>query len=87
MKILGIIVLIAILFVLFKPAYTKKIQGENSISEYRKIDINGEKIQVLIRGHNKDNPILVFVHGGPCCSEIPYVRKYQDELEKDFNIL
>lgn len=87
MKILGIIVLIAILFVLFKPAYTKKIQGENSISEYRKIDINGEKIQILIRGHNKDNPILVFVHGGPCCSEIPYIVKYQKEWEKEFTIV
>lgn len=31
--------------------------------------------------------IIIFVHGGPCCSEIPYVRKYQSELEKDFTIV
>lgn len=41
----------------------------------------------MIRGVDKRNPILIFVHGGPGCSEIPYVRKYQDLLEKDFTIV
>ena len=27
------------------------------------------------------------VHGGPCCSEIPYVRKYQNLLEQNFTIV
>ena len=44
-------------------------------------------LEIMIRGNDRNNPVLIFVHGGPCCSEIPYVRKYQDELEKDFNIL
>ncbi len=33
------------------------------------------------------NPIVIFVHGGPGCSEIPYVREYQDLLEKNFTIV
>ena len=69
------------------PTWTPKINGSNSISELRSVSINGADLTVLIRGTNKDNPVLIFVHGGPCCSEIPYVRKYQDELEKDFTIV
>lgn len=41
----------------------------------------------MIRGRDRNNPVLIFVHGGPCCSEIPYVRKYQKNLENDFTIV
>ena len=82
MKYIFLVLVFFVLYVLFKPAYTKKIKGENSISEYRKIKINGEDIQMLIRGYDRNNPVLVFVHGGPCCSEIPYIVKYQSEWEK-----
>lgn len=66
---------------------TPAIKGDNSISELRKVNIGDTELEIMIRGNDRDNPVLIFVHGGPCCSEIPYVRKYQDELEKDFNIL
>ena len=69
------------------PTWTPAIKGSNSISELRSVTVNDADLTVLIRGENKDNPVLLFVHGGPCCSEIPYVRKYQDELEKDFTIV
>nr|MCR5723337.1 alpha/beta hydrolase [Lachnospiraceae bacterium] len=92
-KILKIIVLIILLLILFlavravMPARTPGIKGENSISEYRKVNINGADLQVMIRGTDKSNPVVIFVHGGPCCSEIPYVRKYQNDLEKEFTIV
>lgn len=41
----------------------------------------------MIRGADRDNPIVIFVHGGPGCSEIPYVRKYQERLEKRFTVV
>ena len=88
--ILIIVALIMPVFLLIRfisPTWTPKINGSNSISELKSVQINGEDLTVLIRGNNKDNPVLIFVHGGPCCSEIPYVRKYQGELEKDFTIV
>ncbi len=69
------------------PTWTPKITDKNSISELRKVEINETEIEVMIRGCNRDNPIIVFVHGGPCCSEIPYIRGYQDLLEKEFTII
>jgi Predicted hydrolases or acyltransferases (alpha/beta hydrolase superfamily) len=69
------------------PTWTPKISGDNSISELKRVEINHAKLEIMIRGNNRDNPIIIFVHGGPCCSEIPYVRKYQDLLEKKFTIV
>ncbi|MBQ4522256.1 MAG: alpha/beta hydrolase [Lachnospiraceae bacterium] len=89
-KILKTIFIILFLFIairLFSPTWTPSIKGENSISELTKVEINGVNLEVMIRGSDKNNPVLIFVHGGPCCSEIPYVRKYQENLEKDFTIV
>lgn len=90
LKIIKVIFIILLLFIgirLFSPTWTPSIKGENSISELTKVDIDGAYLEVMIRGNDKNNPVLIFVHGGPCCSEIPYVRKYQESLEKDFTIV
>ncbi|NUU79795.1 alpha/beta fold hydrolase [Paenibacillus xylanilyticus] len=81
-----VVLLIAILSLIF-PTWTPGIKGENSISTLGQVEINGADHEVMIRGTDRDNPILIFVHGGPGCSEIPYVRKYQEELEEHFTIV
>ena len=87
LKMLGILLLLFIAFRLFGPTWTPSIKGANGISELKKVTINGTELTVMIRGADKSNPVLLFVHGGPCCSEIPYVRKYQESLEKEFTIV
>lgn len=89
-KIIIFILILVVLFLLvecFKPTWTPKIKGDNSISELREVEINGTSLEVMIRGCDKSNPVIIFVHGGPCCSEIPYARKYQDLLEKNFTVV
>ncbi len=68
-------------------SWTKKIRGRNAVSALKKVIINGEEHAFLIRGKDRRNPVIIFVHGGPGCSEIPYVVKYQRELEKNFTIV
>ncbi|KAA8746315.1 alpha/beta fold hydrolase [Paenibacillus sp. UASWS1643] len=80
------IILIVIVALIF-PTWTPKIKGENSISMLEQVEINGTGHEVMIRGVDRTNPILIFVHGGPGCSEIPYVRKYQKELEQHFTVV
>ncbi len=87
LKTSSIILLLFLVFRLFSPTWTPSIKGENSISELRKVAINGANLEVMIRGNDKNNPVLLFVHGGPCWSEIPYARKYQKNLEKNFTIV
>ncbi len=86
-KKIGIILAILIVIGVFFPTWTPSVDGENSISELREVEINGTKLQLMIRGCDRGNPILLFVHGGPCCSEIPYVVKYQREWEEKFTIV
>ncbi|MGI2293849.1 alpha/beta fold hydrolase [Paenibacillus sp. GXUN7292] len=87
LKISTIAVVILIFIGLIFPTWTPSIKGANSISVLEKVEINGTKHALMIRGVDKNNPILIFVHGGPGCSEIPYVRKYQKRLEQNFTIV
>lgn len=81
-----VIVLILVAGLIF-PTWTPAIKGERSISTLEQVPINGTKLEVMIRGADRDNPIMILVHGGPGSSEIPYVRKYQDQLEQNFTIV
>jgi hypothetical protein len=47
------------------PSYTPAIKGNNAVSTLEKLDLEGVKQSVLIRGNDISNPILLFLHGGP----------------------
>ena len=66
---------------------TKKIRNINGISEVLYLNINNTLQYVLIRGENLNNPILLFLHGGPGASATAMLRKYNTDLEKQFTIV
>lgn len=86
-KIILVIIVSIIVIGLVFPTWTPRIIGNNSVSTLEQVEINGTTHEIMIRGVDRHNPIVIFVHGGPGCSEIPYVRKYQDLLEKNFTIV
>ena len=58
---------------------------ENSIAEELKITIGGVEQYILLRGRNKSNPILVFLHGGPGATVVNSLfRYYHSKLEDHF---
>ncbi len=57
-----------------------------SISEKRFVTIGGVEQGLFIRGKNTENPVLLFVHGGPCFSEYFLVEKYPTGLEEAFTV-
>ncbi|MDM5232538.1 alpha/beta hydrolase [Lysinibacillus pakistanensis] len=86
LKYIGVIIILILLLVLFRPTWTSNIKGDNSISVLEQVKINGTKQQIMIRGRDQNNPVIIYVHGGPSVSEIPYA-KYEDLLEKDFTVV
>ena len=50
------------------------------------MDIGGVKQGMFINGKNLENPVLLFVHGGPCFSEYFLVEKHPAGLEEIFTV-
>ena len=59
---------------------------ENSIAEKVFVEIGGVKQGMFIRGKNLENPILLFVHGGPGFPEYFLAEKYCAPLEEHFTL-
>ncbi|MCI0768403.1 alpha/beta hydrolase [Bacillus sp. TL12] len=86
-KCLGVVIILILAIALFFPTWTPHIKGDSNISTLEQVKINGSNHEIMIRGNDKNNPVIIFVHGGPGCSEIPYADKYQDLLESNFTVV
>ncbi len=60
---------------------------EGSISELRQVTLNGRKEWISIRSENRENPVLLFLAGGPGGSQMAAVRYDLGELEKHFIVV
>jgi pimeloyl-ACP methyl ester carboxylesterase len=63
------------------------IHTPNGIDEGRYVLIGGLRQWVQIRGESRDNPVLLFVHGGPALSMIPFTYRSMRPWEKYFTIV
>lgn len=51
------------------------------------MEIGGIQQALYFRGQNVDNPVILWVHGGPGNSMMPYLQLYQYEWENDFTVV
>jgi pimeloyl-ACP methyl ester carboxylesterase len=59
---------------------------KGSIAEKIYVNINGVEQGMFIRGKDTNNPVLLFVHGGPCFSEYFLFEKFPTGLEDIFTV-
>jgi pimeloyl-ACP methyl ester carboxylesterase len=94
-KVFKVLILIVVSIVIlsslwwFWPERTPSIksQNNNSIASIEYIKIGDVEQCVLIRGHNTNNPILLFLHGGPGMPMMYMSHEFQRPLEKDFTVV
>ena len=56
------------------------------ISVEQKITLGGYEQTIFIRGRDRANPVLLFLHGGPGLPEMPFSH-VNAELERDFTVV
>ena len=82
----GLLAAAFVVWFVFK-SYTMPIWTENGIAELEAVNVNGDRQYVLIRGDDRNAPILFFLHGGPGMSAMYLGYAFQRPLEKDFVVV
>ena len=65
----------------------RRITSPNGIEELRAVEIGGIKQWISVRGRDRRNPILLFIHGGPASTEMPVNWLYQGAWEDYFTVV
>jgi pimeloyl-ACP methyl ester carboxylesterase len=88
----GILILISLLLV-WSPGKSEPFLDENgnllagSISEKIRVNINGVDQGMFIKSKDINNPVLLFVHGGPGMPEYWLTQRYPTRLEDHFTVV
>jgi len=65
----------------------RRITSPQGIEETRAVRIGGIDQWISVRGHDRRNPILLFVHGGPASTEMPVSWLYESGWEDYFTVV
>jgi proline iminopeptidase len=83
-----VLVLVAAGLRLFLPISTPAFaNAPNSIAVVERWQIDGTEQSVVIRGRDRANPILLWIHGGPGSGQTPVARRFNGALEDKFTVV
>jgi pimeloyl-ACP methyl ester carboxylesterase len=86
------VALLALTAALLRPASTAPILAANgepqpgSVAELTTVNTGGHDLGLMIRGTSADNPVLLFLAGGPGGSELGAMRRHLPALEESFTV-
>ncbi|MEW6751864.1 MAG: alpha/beta hydrolase [Candidatus Latescibacterota bacterium] len=66
---------------------TPELEGERSVASLETVRLGGAEQWVLIRGHDRSHPVVLFLHGGPGMPAMYLAHAWQRELERDFVVV
>jgi pimeloyl-ACP methyl ester carboxylesterase len=68
-------------------AANRKIVSPSGVEELLKIDVNGCAQWLSIRGRDRHNPVLLYIHGGPGSPTMPEAWTFQSPWEDYFTVV
>lgn len=87
------VLLLGLTALVARPASTQPIPGPDgeplpgSIAELTSLEVDGHDLGLMVRGHDVDNPVLLFLAGGPGGSELGAMRRHLPDLEQHFTVV
>jgi pimeloyl-ACP methyl ester carboxylesterase len=82
LTVLGIVSVVPI-----RRGYTSQYNSPESIASLEQVWLSGGRQYILIRGKNKQNPVLLLLHGGPGMPTMYLAHNFQHNLERDFVVV
>jgi pimeloyl-ACP methyl ester carboxylesterase len=88
----GISIIFFLIFLAISPGKIDPFLDANrgvlkdSVSEIISLEIGGVDQKMIIRGRNRQNPVILFLHGGPGSTEFPFSADLRAVMEDDFTI-
>jgi pimeloyl-ACP methyl ester carboxylesterase len=70
-----------------RVAERRAIRSPNGINSLEAVRIGGIDQWIEVRGQNVNNPLLLFIHGGPGVAFIPLAGSFQDPWEQYFTVV
>ena len=74
-------------FLQHRVAEKHAIHSLNGINSLEAVEIGGIKQWIEVRGQDVNNPILLFIHGGPGVAFIPLSESFQASWESHFTVV
>jgi pimeloyl-ACP methyl ester carboxylesterase len=68
-------------------ANARKIVSDRGVEELLEIPVGGTQQWISVRGRDRDNPILLVIHGGPASPEMPTSWWFQGGWEDYFTVV
>lgn len=70
-----------------RRGYTPRYGSTGSIASLEQVTLGDSKQWILIRGSDRNNPLLLFLHGGPGMPTMYLAHDFQRELERSFVVV
>lgn len=64
-----------------------KIVSANGVDDARAVEIGGIQQWITVRGRDRDNPILLVIHGGPAAPDLPNRYLYEPSWADYFTVV
>ena len=63
------------------------VHGDNGIQEEVYLELCGQRQYCLIRGEDLDNPVIIWIHGGPASPDTMETAAFSDYLKDSYTVI
>jgi len=83
---LAAVVTVIVGLLAFRPGFTPRIASAG-VASLERVTLGGTPQWILIRGRSLENPLVLFLHGGPGMPLMYLAHSFQASLENDFLVV